>query len=92
VERADNIRERVNPIGKVVGIGKRKVIIKRGRTMRTEQEIKRLEELSDQVRMGIPIDFSEAIEVIEYQTELAEIRANSVSLVRRWWDTIRGVR
>ncbi len=67
--------------------------------MRTEQEIKRLEELSDQVRMGIPINFSDALEVVEYQTELAEIRASSVSLVSRWWapirdwlDTIRGVR
>ena len=67
--------------------------------MRTEQEIKRLEELSDQVMMGIPVDFSEALEVIEYQTELAAVRASSVSLASRWWapirnwlDTIRGVR
>ena len=30
----------------------------------------RLERLSDMVRMGQPIDFSEAIEVIEYQETL----------------------
>jgi len=30
----------------------------------------RLEALSDKVRMGIPIDFSEALEVIDYQERL----------------------
>lgn len=30
----------------------------------------RLELLSDKVRKGIPINFSEAIEVIDYQTKL----------------------
>lgn len=30
---------------------------------------KRLEELSDKVRQGIPINISDALEVIEYQTK-----------------------
>ena len=38
----------------------------------------RLEMLSDQVRRGIPIDFSEAIEVIDYQQRLQqELKNNS---------------
>jgi hypothetical protein len=37
----------------------------------------RLELLSDKVRQGIPIDFIEAIEVIEYQEKLREMRNNS---------------
>lgn len=67
--------------------------------MRTEQEIKRLEELSGLVRMGEPIDFGDALDVIDYQTELAANRAKNVSLFGRikqgivdWCDTIRGVR
>ena len=35
---------------------------------------KRLEDLSDKVRMGTPIAFSEALAVIEYQTALKEDR------------------
>ena len=34
----------------------------------------RLEMLSDKVRMGVPIDFSEAIEVIDYQMKLKQER------------------
>ena len=34
----------------------------------------RLEELSDKVRKGIPIDFAEALEVIEYQESLRHER------------------
>jgi ribosomal 50S subunit-associated protein YjgA (DUF615 family) len=34
----------------------------------------RLESLSDKVRMGIPIDFLEALEVIEYQERLRSER------------------
>ena len=34
----------------------------------------RLEMLSDKVRMGVPIDFSEAIEVIDYQMKLQQER------------------
>lgn len=34
----------------------------------------RLELLSDQVRMGVPISFMEALEVVEYQTELQKER------------------
>lgn len=34
----------------------------------------RLEELSDKVRMGEPISFSEALEVISYQEHLREQR------------------
>lgn len=38
----------------------------------------RLEELSDKVRMGIPISFSEALEVIEYQETLRAEREKSI--------------
>ena len=34
----------------------------------------RLEMLSDKVRKGVPIDFSEAIEVIDYQMKLQQER------------------
>ena len=37
----------------------------------------RLEMLSDRVRRGIPIDFSEAIEVIDYQQRLQQERKNN---------------
>ena len=37
----------------------------------------RLEMLSDKVRMGEPIDFSEAIEVIDYQMKLKQERINN---------------
>ena len=47
----------------------------------------RLEMLSDKVRMGVPIDFSEAIEVIDYQMKLKqELKNNSwVYKVRRFF-------
>ena len=38
----------------------------------------RLEMLSDKVRKGIPIDFSEALEVVEYQEALRRERDKSV--------------
>lgn len=41
----------------------------------------RLEVLSDQVRMGIPISIGDAIEVIKYQEQLRENRENT--LLRR---------
>ena len=49
----------------------------------------RLEELSDKVRMGIPIKFAEALEVIEYQEMLkAEREAKKAKTLlgrmRRW--------
>ena len=37
---------------------------------------KRLENLSDMVRKGIPIDIGDAFEVIDYQTRLRVERAN----------------
>ena len=37
----------------------------------------RLEYLSDQIRKGIPVDFNEAIEAIEYQEGLREKRESS---------------
>ncbi len=40
----------------------------------------RLESLSEKVRMGISIDMSEALEVIEYQGQLREARK-----LRPWW-------
>ena len=36
-------------------------------TFRKELKDKRLEDLSDKVRMGTPISMSEALDVIEYQ-------------------------
>ena len=43
--------------------------------------------LSDRVRMGVPIDFSEAIEVIDYQTKLQQERKNNswIYKVRRFF-------
>lgn len=34
----------------------------------------RLEGISDKIRMGIPVDFMEALEAIEYQEELRKER------------------
>ena len=47
----------------------------------------RLEMLSDKVRMGVPIDFSEAIEVIDYQMKLQQERKNNswIYKVRRFF-------
>lgn len=46
----------------------------------------RLEALSDKVRCGIPIDFIEALEVIEYQQLLKEKRQNSLwERIKHWW-------
>ena len=47
----------------------------------------RLERLSDMVRMGEPIDFHEAIEVIDYQMKLKQERINNswVNRVRRFF-------
>ena len=50
----------------------------------------RLEELSDKVRKGVPIDFEEALEVIEYQENLrAEREAKKaktlLSKLTRWF-------
>ena len=52
----------------------------------------RLEALSDKVRMGIPIDFSEALEVIEYQRRIrAEREAKrSKTIIGRLIRWIRG--
>ena len=41
-------------------------------TFRKTIKDKRLEELSDKVRKGIPVSMGEAIEVIEYQEQLRE--------------------
>ena len=55
--------------------------------MRAEIKDDRLEILSDMVRKGQPIDFSEAIEVINYQENLKlERKKNSfVYKVKRWF-------
>jgi hypothetical protein len=47
----------------------------------------RLEMLSDKVRMGEPIDFAEAIEVIDYQMKLKQERINNswINKVRRFF-------
>ncbi len=42
----------------------------------------RLEMLSDMVRKGEPIDFSEAMEVIEYQEQLKVERKNNSFLTK----------
>jgi len=47
---------------------------------------KRLEFLSNQVRKGIPIDFGEAIEVIDYQTYLKKnkpIKKNILNWIKQ---------
>ena len=50
----------------------------------------RLEQLSDRVRMGIPIDFIEALEVIEYQENLKKNKKKSfVRRAYRDWETDR---
>lgn len=47
----------------------------------------RLERLSDKVRRGEPIDFAEAIEVIDYQMKLKQDRINNswLNRVRRFF-------
>ena len=60
-------------------------------TLEAEMD-ERFEALSDKVRMGIPIDFSETLEVIEYQERIqAEHKAkrskNIIGRLMRW---IRG--
>lgn len=52
----------------------------------------RLEALSDKVRMGVPVDFGEAIEVIEYQERLKSERAEkrSRTLLGRLVRWVRG--
>ena len=47
----------------------------------------RLEMLSDKVRMGEPIDFQEAIEVIDYQMNLKQERINNswINRMRRFF-------
>ena len=42
---------------------------------------KRLEELSDKVRSGIPIDMTEAIEVIEYQSR----KKSLLTRIKEWF-------
>ena len=49
-------------------------------TFRKELKDKRLEDLSDKIRKGIPVAMHEAIEVIEYQQML---RKNKVTLKDR---------
>ena len=52
---------------------------------------KRLEELSDKIRQGVPVSLSEALEVIEYQSKLEKERQDkaSNSLVGRFMRWIR---
>lgn len=44
----------------------------------------RLEMLSDKVRMGEPIDFADAIDVIDYQMKLKQERINN-----SWFNRVR---
>jgi hypothetical protein len=44
---------------------------------------KRLEDLSDKVRMGTPVSMSEALEVIEYQQALHSYRKNKPTIKQR---------
>ena len=55
--------------------------------MYIQNKDERLEMLSDKVRMGKPIDFSEAIEVIDYQMKLKQERINNswVNRMRRFF-------
>jgi len=52
----------------------------------------RLEALSDKVRMGIPINLAEAVEVIEYQERLRAVREEkrSKTLFGRMMRWVRG--
>jgi hypothetical protein len=43
----------------------------------TKAQIKELEQLTDNVRKGIPIDFNDALTVIRYQEAL--------KLNKKWW-------
>ena len=43
-------------------------------TFRKELKDKRLEDLSDKVRMGTPVSMSEALEVIQYQQMLKKYK------------------
>ena len=54
---------------------------------RRRMKDERLEMLSDRVRRGIPVDFSEAIEVIDYQQRLQQERKNNswMNRVRRFF-------
>jgi hypothetical protein len=49
-----------------------------------------LEALSDKVRMGEPIDFFDAIAVIEYQERLRQERKENSLLgqLRSWWRSV----
>ena len=49
-------------------------------TFRKTIKDKRLEELSDKVRRGIPVSMVEAVEVIEYQEQL---RKNEIPYIDR---------
>jgi hypothetical protein len=52
----------------------------------TEAMKARLEELSDKVRMGIPINFAEALEVIAYQESLKAVRLKTwLGRLRLWF-------
>ena len=55
--------------------------------MEIRMKDERLERLSDMVRMGEPIDFAEAIEVIDYQMKLKQEQINNswVNRVRRFF-------
>ena len=50
----------------------------------------RLEMLSDKVRMGEPIDFIEALEVIEYQEQLKKYRKENsiIEKIKRFFKRI----
>lgn len=44
----------------------------------SEEDIERLERLSNKVRRGMPVDFTEAIDVMAYQEILKEQRQHSL--------------
>ena len=49
-------------------------------------DVKRLEILSDLVRQGVPVDFNEALEVVEYQQLLKDKRDGSLwEKIKHWW-------
>lgn len=46
----------------------------------------RLEGLSDKIRMGIPVDFKEALEAIDYQEKLREEREKKLWFrIKKWF-------
>jgi hypothetical protein len=49
----------------------------------------RLEEVSDQIRKGIPVNFQDAIAAIDYQNMLRDNRKQRDNWLRRMWNKLK---